>query len=268
MSGRLLEGKVAIVTGAGSTIGLGRAMAMALAAEGARVAMCDVDEASLTQSAADVNHAAGSGAALPIVTDVGNPDHAERAISRAIAELGGLHILINNAGIQPRFGQFWNLPPDQWARTIATNMTGPFLMAHAAVGHLREQGWGRIVGVTTSFDTMLRIAPYGPAKAGHEALIAVMARELAGSGVSANVLTPGRSVQTNMVPPGPDRRFERLQPEVMQAPAVWLASTASDGFNGQRIVAQDWDQSLPIEQRLGKASAPAGWPALGRPGLD
>jgi len=266
MTDGVLVGKVALVTGAGSTIGLGRAMSLALARAGARVAMCDVDSASLEQSVAEVRRQGGE--AISVICDVGKPEDAEKAVSQAIRQFGGLHILINNAGIQPRFGQFWNLPPAEWSRTVATNMTGPFLMAHAAVPHLRAQGWGRIIGVTTSFDTMLRVAPYGPAKAGHEALVAVMARELAGSGVTANVLTPGRSVQTNMVPPGPDPRFERLQPEVMQGPAVWLASAESDGFNGRRIVAQEWDESLPIDERLAKASAPVGWPMLGRPGLD
>src|SRR5581483_9876936 len=98
--------------------------------------------------------------------------------------------------------------------------------------------------------------PYGPSKAGHEALVATMARQLEGSGVTANVLLPGGAADTNMIPPGRDRS-RLLKPEIMQDPVVWLASEASDGFNGRRIVAQFWDETLPIEQRLQKAAAPA-----------
>jgi 3-oxoacyl-[acyl-carrier protein] reductase len=125
-------------------------------------------------------------------------------------------------------------------------------MARAAAPRLREQGWGRIIGVTTSFDTMLRATPYGPAKAGHEALVVVMARELEGTGVTANVLVPGGATYTNMTA-GDGPRPGMLQPEVMQAPVVWLASDASDGFTGHRIIGKFWDESLPIEQRLAKA---------------
>jgi 3-oxoacyl-[acyl-carrier protein] reductase len=259
-----LEGKIALVTGAGSHIGLGRAMALALLRAGARVAMCDIDQASLDQSVEDARSLVDDSRVLAIVADVANADDAARAVDTAIAELGGLHILVNNAGIAPRVDAFWDLRPEDWSRTIATNLSGPFFMARAAVQHLRQQAWGRIIGITTSLDTMLRQAPYGPSKAGHEALVAVIARQLEGSGVTANVLVPGRAVQTNMVPPGPDPRGQRLQPEVMQAPVVWLASVASDGVNGRRIVAEDWDEHLPIDQRLARASAPVGWPQLSR----
>lgn len=260
---RPLAGKVAIVTGAGSTIGIGHAITLAFVAAGARVAMLDVDASSLEQSAADARAASGPDCVLTMVADVTNPADGERAVQRTIAELGGLHILVNNAGINPRSSNFWETKPDDWTRTMAVNLNGPFFMARAAAGHLRQQGWGRLISVTTSPDTMLRSLPYGPSKAGHEALVTVMAQHLEGSGVTANVLIPGGAANTNMVPRerhGPDL----LDPEVMQPPIVWLASAASDGINGRRIVAQFWDESLPIEQRLEKSSAPTGWFQLGR----
>jgi NAD(P)-dependent dehydrogenase (short-subunit alcohol dehydrogenase family) len=264
MSEPALRGKVALVTGAGSSIGLGRAMSLALAGAGARVAMMDVDAAALEKSVADAEQAGGRGAAIAVVGDVANPGDAARAVREAVAGLGGLHILVNNAGINPRVAHFWDLDPDDWVRTIGVNLTGPFVMARAVTGHLRAQGWGRIIGITTSLDTMLHSVPYGPAKAGHEALVAFMARDLDGSGVTANVLLPGRAVDTNMIPR--DRDLSGLlKPEIMQAPVVWLASEASNGFNGRRIIAEFWDESLPVEQRLAKVSAPAAWPGLGRP---
>ena len=140
---------------------------------------------------------------------------------------------------------------------------GAFFTAWAVVGHMLAQGWGRIIGVTTSMDTMWRKGgtPYGPSKAGHEALVAAMAQELDGTGVTANVLVPGGATYTNMTASNPAYDKDKLiQPEVMQAPLVWLASEASNGFNGRRIIAYYWDESLPLEARLEKASAPAAWP--------
>ena len=269
MSEQPLLGKVAIVTGAGSTIGLGRAMTLALVGAGARVAMMDVDGIALEQSAADARNLGGASCVLPIVGDVSDPADAERTVQRTIADLGGLHILINNAGINPRIGPlptglvFSNIPPEAWINTIRVNVNGPFLMARAAVGHMVAQGWGRIIGVTTSLDTMIRGAPYGPSKAAHEALIAVIAREVEGSGVTANVLIPGGAAYTNMTAGVRDPN-DLLAPEVMQGPVVWLASAASDGFNGRRVIAQFWDEELPLQERLEKAAAPAAWPQLGR----
>ena len=140
-------------------------------------------------------------------------------------------------------------------------------MAKAAVGPMLQQKWGRIIGVTTSLDTMYRAggAPYGPSKAGHEALIATIAQELEDTGVTANVLVPGGVANTNILPEETDYdRNAIIQPEVMQAPVVWLASEESDGVNGRRFIAYNWDESLPIEERLEKAGAPAAWPQLGR----
>ena len=144
-------------------------------------------------------------------------------------------------------------------------------MARAAVGHMLAQGSGRIIGVTTSMDTMYRKggAPYGPSKAGHEALVALMAQELEGTGVTANVLVPGGATNTNLI--APDTPYDRatlIQPEVMQAPVVWLASDASQACNGRRLIAYYWDERLALEERLARASAPAAWPQLGRQAIS
>jgi NAD(P)-dependent dehydrogenase (short-subunit alcohol dehydrogenase family) len=272
LSEQPLAGKVAVVTGAGSTIGLGRAMSLALVKAGARVAMVDVDQASLDQSVTHARAIGGDASAIPIVADVTQPQDGERVVAETIKQLGQLGILINNAGVNPRINAqpgrpaFTQIPVDEWLLTISVNVNGPFFMARAAAIPMVEQGWGRIIGVTTSLDTMFRGVPYGPTKAAHEAFIAAMASQLEGTGVTANVLIPGRGVATNMTggprtDGGPDTR---LQPEVMQQPAVWLASPASDGFNNRRLVAELWDEELPIEERLAKASAPAAWPQLGR----
>jgi NAD(P)-dependent dehydrogenase (short-subunit alcohol dehydrogenase family) len=271
-----LQGKVAIITGAASPIGLGHAMTVALVRAGARVALLDINDAWLAQSAAEMRAIGGEGCALPLRVDITDPAAAEQAVRQTIAELGGLHILINNAGISPRSAEFtetapsinfWDISPVVWSRVVAVNLSGAFFMSRAVAGHLRSQGWGRIIGVTTSLDTMWRQGgtPYGPSKAGHEALVASMAQDLEGSGVTANVLVPGGATYTNMTAATLSYTRDKLiQPEVMQAPVVWLASEASNGFNGQRIIAYFWDEHLLLEERLQKASAPAAWPQLGR----
>jgi NAD(P)-dependent dehydrogenase (short-subunit alcohol dehydrogenase family) len=276
MAERPLQGKVAIVTGAASPIGLGHAMTEGLVRAGARVALFDLNEAWLEQSTAEMRGIGGKDCALPVRVNITDPSDIERAINQTLSEFGGLHILVNNAGINQRSegftisdqtNDFWKLTPEQWNRVVAVNLNGPFYMSRAVVGYMLHQGWGRILGVTTSLDTMWRKhgTPYGPSKAGHEALVAAMAQELEGTGVTANVLVPGGATFTNMTASNTAYDKEKMiKPEVMQAPVVWLSSEASNDFTGRRIIAYYWDESLPSEERLEKASWPAAWPQLGR----
>jgi 3-oxoacyl-[acyl-carrier protein] reductase len=95
--------------------------------------------------------------------------------------------------------------------------------------------------------------------------MASIARELDGTGVTVNVLVPGGRANTNLIPT--DTPFDRaamIQPEVMQAPVVWLSSEASNDLHGRRMIAYFWDETLPLEDRLAKATAPLAWPQLGR----
>jgi NAD(P)-dependent dehydrogenase (short-subunit alcohol dehydrogenase family) len=252
-------------------------MTLALVRAGARVAMLDVDRGWLEQTAGEVRSIGGDDSVLTLVCDVSDPGSAEEAVRRTIAGLGGLHVLVNNAGIMNPSARgsggtkFWDITPDTWAGILAVNSNGPFYMARAVAGHMLAQGWGRIIGVTTSVDSMYRagLCPYGPSKAVHEALVALMAQELEGTGVTANVLVPGGTTDTNLIPQ--DIAYDReslIRPEVMGPPAVWLASEESGGTNGMRFLARLWDESLPIKQRLEAAGAPAAWPQLGRQNIS
>ncbi len=278
MADRPLEGKVALVTGAGSPIGFGRRMTFALTAAGARVAMVDIKEEWLNQTAGEVRAANGKDSVLPVVASVADPEDAARAVESAISNLGGLDVLVNNAGTNPRnvglTSEFrmkcWEVSPEAWQRVVAVNCSGPFYTVRAAVGHMIDKGWGRIIGVTTSLDTMYRAhgSPYGPSKAGHEAFMATLCQELEGTGVTANVLVPGGPANTNLLPPDIDwDRNQLIQPPVMEKPVVWLASEASNGINGRRFIACHWDETLPLEDRLSKAGAPAAWPQAGQPAI-
>ena len=274
MQQRVLEGKIAIVTGAASPRGLGRAMTEALVRAGARVSMMDINQQWLDESSNYMREIGGDDCVMTQIVDVTSITEAERSIELTIKELGGLHILVNNAGIAPRNmlmgggtkNNFWEVSPQEWDRVVAVNSSGPFYMTRTAVPHMLAQGWGRVIGVTTSMNTMYREGgtPYGPSKAAHEALVAMASRELEGTGVTVNVLVPGGMASTDLIPDDADHeRANMIKPEVMQAPVVWLASDASDGINGQRFIGYYWNEELPLKERLEKAAAPAAWPQLG-----
>jgi NAD(P)-dependent dehydrogenase (short-subunit alcohol dehydrogenase family) len=263
-----LSGRVALVTGAAS--GMGRVMARALAGAGARVAGMDVDAAGLDKLAAEP---AFAGKFLKLAADVSQPTAAKAAVQKTVEALGGLDILINCAGIsmahaagrkQSRI-QFYQADPDGWLRILAINSGGAFLMARFAAEPMVRRGWGRIINVTTSFDTMMAegLSAYGASKAALEAGSAVWAKDLDGTGVTVNVLVPGGPTETpGFFPPGAPRPPVLLDPELMGVPVVWLASAASDGITGCRFIARDWDTKLPQAEAAARVRAPIGWPDL------
>ena len=274
MQRKLLEGKIAIVTGAASPRGLGRAMTEALVKAGARVSMMDINQQWLDETSNYMREIGGDDCVMTQVVDVTSIGEAERSIERTIEELGGLHILVNNAGVAPpkmllggeASNNFWEISAEEWDRVVEVNSNGPFYMTRTVVPHMLAQGWGRIIGVTTSMNTMYRAgaAPYGPSKAAHEALVAMASRELEGSGVTVNVLVPGGMASTDLIPDDTDYvRENMISPDVMMAPVVWLASNESNDINGQRFIGYNWDEELPLAERLEKAAAPAAWPQLG-----
>jgi NAD(P)-dependent dehydrogenase (short-subunit alcohol dehydrogenase family) len=265
---RLLAGHVVVVTGAAS--GMGRAMARALAAAGASVAGIDVDGVALERLAAETVF---SGRLHAVVADVSQADASRSAVEEVLARSNALDILINCAGISMSHAaghrdsrvKFFDADPQGWQRILAVNCFGAFLMARFAVGPMIERGWGRIINVTTSFDTMVAegLSAYGASKAALEANCVSWAKDLEGTGVTVNILVPGGPTDTpGFFPSGKPRPAVLLDPDIMAVPVVWLASHQSDGVSGCRFIARDWDHSLPAAEAAVRVRAPAAWPKL------
>ena len=154
------------------------------------------------------------------------------------------------------------MTPEQWKLFVAVHNNAPMALSRAVVHDMMRQKWGRIVNITTSLGTMIRDGSpaYGPSKAALEAFSAIMAKDLAGTGVTVNVLVPGGVTNTPMVPleAGYDRA-EMIQPAVMAPPLNWLVSDAATAVTGRRFLAVHWDPSLLPEEAAAKAGAPVAW---------
>ncbi len=269
MTKRKLEGRTALITGAGR--GLGKAMSEGLAALGAKIALVDLEQDVLTAAKADVEMAGGQGCALPLAADVTDAQRAAEIVQETISTFGGLDILINDAAMGPQFftqdftgdtPRFWEIDNELWLRVLTVNAFGPQLMASAVAPGLVDQGWGRIINVTTSLDTMFLpgCGAYGPSKASLEANTRIMAHDLEGTGVTANVLIPGGPANTRMITEETGiPRDALIQPDTMQLPAAWLCSDEADDITGMRFIAALWDDNLPLSERLERAGAPAAW---------
>ena len=267
-----LEGKVAIVTGAAG--GIGRELVRGLLGAGAKVAALDVDEKRLDELTAMHDEAAGAGRLVAARTDIARFEECEAAVAQARADLGGLHILVNNGALgmgviridhMTELVEIHEITPETWDRFVTVNLSGAWYMTRAAIDGLLSQRWGRIVNVTTSFFTMLRgrFHPYGPAKAGLEAMSAGHAGEFEGRGVTVNVVVPGGPSDTPMVPM--EAGFDRstmIPPTAMVPPILWLCSEAGGAHTGDRYVAANWDVGADPVAAAEGCRAPIGWPEL------
>lgn len=220
--GGRLAGKVAIVTGAAG--GIGRAIALRFAAEGAAVVPSDVKEPDIRETERLILAAGGRAAAM--VADVSNAGDAEATVALALKAFGRLDILVNNAAAFIEDGSVAEIPEADWKRTLDVNLTGAFLMSKYAVPAMVAGGGGSIVHVASQLGQVgkLRRSWYGVAKAGLIQLAKVMAIDHAGENIRVNSLSPG--------PIGTDRIKRRY---------------------GDEAVAIEQLGSLTLLQRLGRA---------------
>ncbi len=236
----------------GATSGLGRAMAAALTAAGARVAVGGRDAGRAAAVAAEL----GPGA-FGVALDVRDEASVRAGVDRVYGRLGGLDLLVANAGIgmrtvNPRFmtdpQPFWDVSPEGFRDVVATKVTGSFLVAREVAPRMLADGGGRIVVISMSSQTMTRrgFVPYGPSGAAVEALARVMAADLEGTPVTVNILLPGGATATGMLPDEvpAELRDRLLDPAIMGPPIVWLASEAAAGVHDQRIVATEFEDRV------------------------
>jgi NAD(P)-dependent dehydrogenase (short-subunit alcohol dehydrogenase family) len=268
-----VDKQVAIVTGAAS--GLGRAMTLGLLTAGIDVAGVDRNADGLAGVAQQAQERQARGTLHAIGADLADPEAFDRVAADALARFGRIDVLVNNAGIgqssiradqrnQPI--RFWEATPEQWSRFLAVNGTAPIMMSRAVLPHMLARKTGRIITVTTSLGTMVRegYLLYGASKAAAEAAMAVLSNDLAGTGVTANVLVPGGVTNTPLVGDDAGDRNRMLQPEVMVTPLLYLVSDAATGVNGRRFIGADWDATLPPAQAAEKAGAPIAWMSIAR----
>ncbi len=191
-AGQEFEGRRAIVTGAAA--GIGRAIAFRLARAGARVGCLDVNERALAGVVAEIEAEIGDKerSALPLLADVSNEAATRRAVDQAVASLGGLDIVVNNAGIVI-LQRFDETPVEDWDRTFAINLRSMFLMARAALPALRSSTCGAIVNIASiaAYRYTVPHVPYATAKAGVVAFTRDLAVELAPDRIRVNAVAPG-----------------------------------------------------------------------------
>ena len=191
-----LEGQVAVVTGGGR--GIGRACAIELAREGASVIVNYVANADAAEATRDVIHEFG-GTVVLVKANVADADEASDVVETAVEELGKIDILVNNAGVN-RDRTIARLSVEEWDEVIQTDLSSMFYCTRAAVPHMREANYGRIINMSSIIGQMGNVgqANYSAAKAGMIAFTKTAAKELARNNITVNAVCPG-FVSTDMV---------------------------------------------------------------------
>lgn len=237
-----LKDRVAIVTGAAR--GIGRAIAVALAREGARVAAWDLDLVQLDDLVGQVR--ARGGEVLALSVDVTRTDQIQEAVGQVLARWGRVDILVNNAGIYEVL-PVEDISEEQWDRVLAVNLKGAFLCSQAVIPAMKRQGSGSIVSMASSAGKSggtLSGAHYAVSKAGVICLTKQLARELGPHGITANAVAPGR-IDTPMIHLASDEENEAFRlrtplgrlgtPEDVAGAVVFLVSDEASFVTGEIV---------------------------------
>jgi 2-hydroxycyclohexanecarboxyl-CoA dehydrogenase len=235
-------GKAALVTGAGS--GIGRAIALELGAQGANVAILDVNGKKAEEVRSELEDS-GAPRTLSVQADVSDYSQVERSVAQVIGEFGRVDILINNASIV-EYCYFRDLTEEIWDRTLAVNLKGTFNCTTAAIESMVQHEYGRIVSISSvaGITGSPRAAHYSAAKAGVIGLMKVIAKELGPQGITANAIAPGLiDTPLTLAPDYPSDIRERYlsntpvgrngRPEDIAYAASFLASEQASFITGQ-----------------------------------
>jgi 3-oxoacyl-[acyl-carrier protein] reductase len=240
-----LDGRVALVTGAGSPRGIGRAVGAAFLAAGARVALLDLDAEGTRRNAAELG-----GTVLGVAADVTDPDSVGKAVDEVRARLGPVDVLVNSAGLT-RSRPLWEVSLEEFDRVMAVNVRGGFVCLQAVVGGMKERGWGRVIWLSSVAGKqgggIFGSTHYAASKAAVIGLCQGAARELGPFGITSNAIAPGLTL-TGMVAAAssPELEAEILErvrasvplkraaePEDVAAAALFLASEEAGYVTGE-----------------------------------
>jgi len=243
-----LKGKVALITGAGR--GLGRATAVAMAKEGASVAILSRTKSELAETAELVEKEGGKALILPV--DISDEKAVRKAVEKTVSDMGAIHILVNCAATIGPAAPLHEMDPDDWDRTLAVNLNGVRQICQEVIPHMVESGGGRIINVTSGLAqiAMPLFGAYSVSKAGLNHMTRIMAEELTGFDIQVNALDPGvmdTSMQEEIRGLGPEVLGKPLYdqfvsfkegghlrpPEEVAQLAVFLASEHSVGITGE-----------------------------------
>jgi 3-oxoacyl-[acyl-carrier protein] reductase len=212
-----LQGRVALITGASG--GIGQAITLALAGEGAAVALAYGTQAQATASLARRIAAAG-GRAVALGADLGTPDGPGQLIEQAEKELGPVDVLVGNAG-RGQLRSLEELSVEEFDRTLAINLRAPFLLAQRVLPGMRERGFGRVLFISSAaaFTGGIVGAHYAASKAGLHGLTHYLASRFAPVGVTVNALAPALIADTGMLPGTPEQLREQIPLRRLGQPA-------------------------------------------------
>jgi len=237
-----LDGKTALVTGASQ--GIGEGIARLLAKQGARVVLAARNQEKLEALAAEIGSQSGGGA-HPLVLDVSQPETFGEKLKSLPEDLGGIDVLVNNAGITAD-NLLARMSLDDWDRVLRTNLTGAFALSKEVLRGMMKKRWGRIINVGSVVGLMGNAgqANYAAAKAGLVGLTKSLARELGSRNITVNVVAPGY-VMTAMTDKLPEQAREELIGQIalkrlgtvddIAAAVLYLASEEGGYVTGQAL---------------------------------
>ncbi|MGI9048936.1 MAG: SDR family NAD(P)-dependent oxidoreductase [Rubrobacteraceae bacterium] len=236
----MLEGKVVVVTGASQ--GLGRALTLAYAQEGASLVVNSRSESSVRPVAEEAENLGAD--VLAVAADVSKAQDVQKLVDEAVERFGKIDVLVNNAGLLGPRVAIADYPEDEWRRVLDANLTGPYLVSRAAMPHIPEGG--SIVNVVSgvSIEGRAEWGAYSVSKFGIEGLTQILAAELQERGIRVNAVDPG-GMRTDMRAAAyPEEDPEtKITPEENTAVFLYLASDESKSVTGERFKAQEFQKA-------------------------